>query len=159
MASTVPLSVFHCTTKDTELLGYSIPEVSALSTNCEGHWLGQGSSRSLRDECFEAKVCCLPCGFACCHWLVFSSLIRDGINMTFDGLSQDWKPVYYRSKRLEGNGPEWLFLITFSSYVSCINQTINLYLDSMQSHPEMYQSTLQNQKENQTDCLEGLRRS
>lgn len=30
MASTVPLSVFHCTTKNTELLGYSIPEVSAI---------------------------------------------------------------------------------------------------------------------------------
>lgn len=27
-ANTVPLSVFHCTTKDTELMGYSIPRVS-----------------------------------------------------------------------------------------------------------------------------------
>lgn len=27
-ADTVPLSVFHCTTKDTELMGYSIPRVS-----------------------------------------------------------------------------------------------------------------------------------
>lgn len=32
MASTVPLSVFHCTTKDTELMGYSIPEVGAVWT-------------------------------------------------------------------------------------------------------------------------------
>lgn len=31
MASTVPLSVFHYTTKDTEVLGYSIPEVSSTS--------------------------------------------------------------------------------------------------------------------------------
>ncbi len=28
VANTVPLSVFHCTTKDTELMGYSIPKVS-----------------------------------------------------------------------------------------------------------------------------------
>ncbi len=28
VANTVPLSLFHCTTKDTELMGYSIPKVS-----------------------------------------------------------------------------------------------------------------------------------
>lgn len=27
MASTLPLSVFHCTTRDTELMGYQIPKV------------------------------------------------------------------------------------------------------------------------------------
>ena len=32
VANTVPLSVFHCTTKDTELMGYSIPKV-------RGSWL------------------------------------------------------------------------------------------------------------------------
>lgn len=30
MASTLPLSLFHCTTKDTEVLGYSIPKVSSV---------------------------------------------------------------------------------------------------------------------------------
>lgn len=30
IANTVPLSVFHCTTKDTELMGYSIPKVKIL---------------------------------------------------------------------------------------------------------------------------------
>lgn len=29
-ANTVPLSVFHCTTRDTELMGYSIPKVSSI---------------------------------------------------------------------------------------------------------------------------------
>ncbi|XP_042268318.1 cytochrome P450 2D15-like [Thunnus thynnus] len=44
MANTVPLSVFHCTTKDTELMGYSIPRGTVIITNLssvlfeEGQW-------------------------------------------------------------------------------------------------------------------------
>ncbi|KAM6936861.1 cytochrome P450 2J6-like [Xenentodon cancila] len=43
-ANTVPLSVFHCTTKDTELMGYSIPKGTLIIENLtsvlseEGHW-------------------------------------------------------------------------------------------------------------------------
>ncbi|XP_075938366.1 cytochrome P450 2D15-like isoform X2 [Anarhichas minor] len=44
MADTVPLSVFHCTTKDTELMGYSIPRGTMIIPNLssvlneEGQW-------------------------------------------------------------------------------------------------------------------------
>ncbi|KAM4618918.1 cytochrome P450 2F2-like [Polymixia lowei] len=44
IASTVPLSVFHCTTKDTELMGYSIPRGTLIIPNLtsvlyeEGQW-------------------------------------------------------------------------------------------------------------------------
>ncbi|XP_054907473.1 cytochrome P450 2F2-like [Poeciliopsis prolifica] len=44
IANTVPLSVFHCTTKDTELLGYSIPKGTIIIQNLtsvlreEGQW-------------------------------------------------------------------------------------------------------------------------
>ncbi|KAK2841897.1 hypothetical protein Q5P01_012097 [Channa striata] len=44
MANTVPLSVFHCTTNDTELMGYSIPKGTLIIINLssvlseEGHW-------------------------------------------------------------------------------------------------------------------------
>ncbi|XP_015242701.1 PREDICTED: cytochrome P450 2J6-like [Cyprinodon variegatus] len=43
-ANTVPLSVFHCTTKDTELIGYSIPKGTMIIQNLtsvlreEGQW-------------------------------------------------------------------------------------------------------------------------
>lgn len=36
-ANTVPLSVFHCTTRDTELMGYSIPKVSSISLRHDHH--------------------------------------------------------------------------------------------------------------------------
>lgn len=35
MADTVPLAVFHCTTKDTELMGYSIPRASGKYNVCQ----------------------------------------------------------------------------------------------------------------------------
>ncbi|KAM6926541.1 cytochrome P450 2D15-like [Lycodopsis pacificus] len=44
LADTVPLSVFHCTTKDTELMGYSIPKGTMIIPNLssvlneEGQW-------------------------------------------------------------------------------------------------------------------------
>uniref|UniRef100_A0A8C6M163 Cytochrome P450, family 2, subfamily J, polypeptide 2 n=1 Tax=Nothobranchius furzeri TaxID=105023 RepID=A0A8C6M163_NOTFU len=44
VANTVPLSVFHCTTKDTELMGYSIPKGTMIIQNMasvlreEGQW-------------------------------------------------------------------------------------------------------------------------
>uniref|UniRef100_A0A669F9Z3 Cytochrome P450, family 2, subfamily X, polypeptide 9 n=1 Tax=Oreochromis niloticus TaxID=8128 RepID=A0A669F9Z3_ORENI len=44
VANTVPLSVFHCTTKDTELMGYSIPKGTMIIENLtsvlseEGQW-------------------------------------------------------------------------------------------------------------------------
>ncbi|XP_021176507.2 cytochrome P450 2F2 isoform X4 [Fundulus heteroclitus] len=44
IANTVPLSIFHCTTKDTELMGYSIPKGTAIIQNLtsvlseEGQW-------------------------------------------------------------------------------------------------------------------------
>uniref|UniRef100_A0A3P8PQI3 Cytochrome P450, family 2, subfamily X, polypeptide 9 n=1 Tax=Astatotilapia calliptera TaxID=8154 RepID=A0A3P8PQI3_ASTCA len=44
VANTVPLSVFHCTTKDTELMGYSIPKDTVIIENLtsvlseEGQW-------------------------------------------------------------------------------------------------------------------------
>ncbi|KAM4733442.1 cytochrome P450 2F3-like [Anableps anableps] len=44
IANTVPLSVFHCTTKDTELMGYSIPQGTMIIQNLasvlkeEGQW-------------------------------------------------------------------------------------------------------------------------
>uniref|UniRef100_A0A8C2HR44 Cytochrome P450, family 2, subfamily X, polypeptide 9 n=1 Tax=Cyprinus carpio TaxID=7962 RepID=A0A8C2HR44_CYPCA len=44
VANTVPLSVFHCTTKDTTLMGYSIPKGTVIITNLttilkeEGQW-------------------------------------------------------------------------------------------------------------------------
>ncbi|XP_041651163.1 cytochrome P450 2F2-like [Cheilinus undulatus] len=44
VANTVPLSVFHCTTKDTELLGYSLPKGTLIIPNLgsvlneEGQW-------------------------------------------------------------------------------------------------------------------------
>ncbi|XP_042352815.1 cytochrome P450 2F2-like [Plectropomus leopardus] len=44
VANTVPLSVFHCTTKDTELMGYSIPRGTMIIPNLtsvlneEGQW-------------------------------------------------------------------------------------------------------------------------
>ncbi|XP_022077373.1 cytochrome P450 2F2-like isoform X1 [Acanthochromis polyacanthus] len=44
MSNTVPLSVFHSTTKDTELMGYSIPKGTIIIQNLtsvlneEGHW-------------------------------------------------------------------------------------------------------------------------
>ncbi|KAK5601860.1 hypothetical protein CRENBAI_019503 [Crenichthys baileyi] len=44
IANTVPLSVFHCTTKDTELMGYSIPKGTMIIQNLnsvlreEGQW-------------------------------------------------------------------------------------------------------------------------
>nr|XP_054589335.1 cytochrome P450 2F2 [Nothobranchius furzeri] len=44
VANTVPLSVFHCTTKDTELMGYSIPKGTIIIQNMmsvlkeEGQW-------------------------------------------------------------------------------------------------------------------------
>ncbi|XP_044049488.1 cytochrome P450 2D15-like [Siniperca chuatsi] len=44
MADTVPLSIFHCTTKDTELMGYSIPRGTIIIPNLssvlneEGQW-------------------------------------------------------------------------------------------------------------------------
>ncbi|KAM4543887.1 cytochrome P450 2F2-like [Fundulus diaphanus] len=44
IANTVPLSIFHCTTKDTELMGYSIPKGTTIIQNLtsvlseEGQW-------------------------------------------------------------------------------------------------------------------------
>uniref|UniRef100_A0A3P9PYX5 Cytochrome P450 2D9-like n=1 Tax=Poecilia reticulata TaxID=8081 RepID=A0A3P9PYX5_POERE len=44
IANTVPLSVFHCTTKDSELMGYSIPQGTMIIQNLdsmlreEGQW-------------------------------------------------------------------------------------------------------------------------
>ncbi|XP_005795936.1 cytochrome P450 2F2-like [Xiphophorus maculatus] len=44
IANTIPLSVFHCTTKDTELMGYSIPQGTMIIQNMtsvlreEGQW-------------------------------------------------------------------------------------------------------------------------
>ncbi|XP_073724771.1 cytochrome P450 2F2 [Misgurnus anguillicaudatus] len=44
VANTVPLSVFHCTTKDTELMGYNIPKGTMIISNLtsvlneEGQW-------------------------------------------------------------------------------------------------------------------------
>ncbi|XP_047424379.1 cytochrome P450 2F2-like [Mugil cephalus] len=44
VANTVPLSVFHCTTKDTELMGYSLPRGTSIIQNLnsvlteEGQW-------------------------------------------------------------------------------------------------------------------------
>uniref|UniRef100_A0A087XGB9 Cytochrome P450 2J6-like n=2 Tax=Poecilia TaxID=8080 RepID=A0A087XGB9_POEFO len=44
IANTIPLSVFHCTTKDTELMGYSIPQGTMIIQNLtsvlreEGQW-------------------------------------------------------------------------------------------------------------------------
>ncbi|XP_072242850.1 cytochrome P450 2J6-like isoform X2 [Leuresthes tenuis] len=44
VANTVPLSVFHCTTKDTELMGYSLPKGTMIIQNLdsvlkeEGQW-------------------------------------------------------------------------------------------------------------------------
>lgn len=44
IANTVPLSVFHCTTKDTELMGYSLPKGTMIIQNMvsvlseEGQW-------------------------------------------------------------------------------------------------------------------------
>ncbi|XP_051548448.1 cytochrome P450 2F2-like isoform X1 [Myxocyprinus asiaticus] len=42
MSSTLPLSVFHCTTRDTELMGYHIPKVLALVLGRD--WLGWSCS-------------------------------------------------------------------------------------------------------------------
>ncbi|KAF4094313.1 hypothetical protein AMELA_G00011590 [Ameiurus melas] len=44
IANTVPLSVFHCTSRDTELMGYSIPQGTIIIPNLssvlseEGQW-------------------------------------------------------------------------------------------------------------------------
>ncbi|XP_036424113.1 cytochrome P450 2K1-like [Colossoma macropomum] len=44
VANTVPLSVFHCTSRDTELMGYSIPKGTLIILNLasvlseEGQW-------------------------------------------------------------------------------------------------------------------------
>ena len=43
IANTVPLSVPHCTTKDTELMGYSIPRVRS-------NWYGEHYSEVLWKE-------------------------------------------------------------------------------------------------------------
>ena len=46
-ASTLPLSVFHCTTRDTELMGYSIPKVRVQAPKRVSFRRGDGDTVTL----------------------------------------------------------------------------------------------------------------
>ncbi|KAM7413922.1 hypothetical protein PAMA_018966 [Pampus argenteus] len=49
MADTVPLAVFHCTTKDTELMGYSIPRGTLIIPNLSSVMFEEGQWKSPRE--------------------------------------------------------------------------------------------------------------